>query len=1201
MLKYLCKGFFLLKKSNIPEKLTRKLSIFIFVFLITSQLIANDNKVTFNFRNTPLKTVVSQIEKQTDYLFVYDEQAIDINQKVNINAQNSSVEEILKSVLNGTNITYSIEGKNIVLRKKQKAEQDASQSTSANRRITGTVTDNKGEPIIGATVVDPRTKNGTITDYKGNFSLDVSDNTVLQVSYIGYAPAEIKVGSQQKLNVQLSEGVLALDEVVVVGYGTQRKINVTGSIAQISAKELEDRPVANLSQMLQGAIPNLNVNFSSGRPGSTGALNIRGNTSLTGAGPLVLIDGIEGDLNRINPNDVENVTILKDASASAIYGARASYGVILVSTKKGEKGKMNITYNGRYSVSAPTASVDYETRGYDAAKIINQFYKSYAGVDYIKYTEADYEQLYLRRNDKVEHPDRPWTIIDQRDGRDTYVYYANFDFYNWMFDTSRPTHEHNLNISGGNEKIQYSLSGNFFNQKGMIRDNPDIFERYSFRSSITTQVKPWLNIKNTTRYYRQSYYFPGWSSVNDLFINASNSAFPNLMPYNPDGSWVYTNSLLNNGRYAEGRHIIARDGLHNNYDNWDDFATTFEATLNLTKHFEVVANYSYSKVLYQTLKRTDKLIYSHYPDEIRERTDDIGISRNRQSDSNRWYHATNVWGVYSNSFGNHNLKITAGANYETLLIKDLSTMREGLLSLKLTDFNLATGKNSEISGGQNSYAIMGAFYRVNYDFSGRYLFEFSGRYDGSSRFKQGHRFGFFPSGSVGWRVSEEKFFKPLQSYVNDLKIRGSYGVLGNQQNVGYYDYMQTINTGNTMNYSLGDGSRVQYASISSPNSETLTWEKVYTSNIGVDFLFFKQRLSFSADIYRRETKGMLTKGLTLPSAYGAAPPKLNAANLQTDGWEVALSWKDSFHLGGKPFSYSVGAGVSDYKAVITKFDNPTKLLTDYYVGQRIGDIWGFSIDGYFLSDEEAANYPTNQESVNSIINGSAGTERGLKAGDLKFLDLDGDNTITLGQNTADKPGDRTIIGNSQPRFAFGFNMSASWNGIDVAAFFQGIGKQDWYPANNNQIFWGPYARPTSSFIPKDFMKDVWSPENPNAYFPRPRGYVAFAGAGGARELTSINNKYLQDLAYVRLKNLTIGYSLPRKVLPKNVLENVRFYFSGENLLTATKLHSKYVDPEEAAANPTNSGVINSSGTTSSSAIAMYPWAKTFSFGIDVKF
>lgn len=1168
-----------------------------FLLICTAQ--AGAQKVTLSYQNTPFERVLNAIRQQTGLSLVFSEQLVDVNRKVTINVVSVEVNEALNQLLAETNIGFEIKNKKLYLTEKTSGRKQG--SNAVHKKISGLVTDSKDEPIIGATILVKGQQNGTVTDLDGKFSIDVQPDYQLQISYVGYVNQTIRIDEKNIYKIILVEDSKSLDEVVVVGYGTQKKINVTGSIAQISAKELEDRPVANLSQMLQGAIPNLNVNFSSGRPGSTGSLNIRGNTSLTGASPLVLIDGIEGDLNRINPNDVENVTILKDASASAIYGARASYGVILVSTKKGEKGKMNIAYNGRYSVSAPTASVDYETRGYDAAKIINQFYKSYAGVDFIKYTDADYEQLYLRRNDKTENPERPWTIIDQRDGRDTYVYYANFDFYNWLFDTSRPTHEHNLNMTGGDEKIQYSISGNFFNQQGMVRENPDIYERYTFRSAITAQIKPWFKIRNTTRYYNQSYSFPGWSSINDLFVNAANSAFPSLMPYNPDGTWVYKTSLLNNGRYAEGRHITARDGFHNNSDNWDDFATTFEATLSFSKHFDVITNYSYSKVQYQTLKRTDKLIYSQYPNEINERTDDIGISRYRQYDSNRWYHATNIWGVYSNTFDKHSLKLTAGVNYETQTIKDLTTMREGLLSLELTDFNLASGEDIQITGGQSSYAIMGLFYRLNYDYEGKYLLELSGRYDGSSRFMKGHRFGFFPSGSIGWRVSEESFFEPIRPYINDLKIRYSYGALGNQQNVGYYDYMQTINPGYTMNYSLGEGSKVQYASVSSPNSNTLTWEKVYTNNLGFDFLFLKQRLSFSADIYQRETKGMLTKGLTLPSVYGASAPRLNAADMRTRGWEVALTWKDSFKLGGKSFTYSVGAGVSDYNAIITKFDNPTQLLTDYYVGQRIGDIWGYHVDGYFLSDEEAAAYPVNQESVNGIINSSAGTERGLKAGDLKFVDLDGDNMITLGQNTAEKPGDRTIIGNSQPRFAFGFNFSTSWNGVDIAAFFQGIGRQDWYPANNNQIFWGPYARPTSSFIPKDFMKEVWSPENPNAYFPRPRGYVAYAGSGNARELTSINNKYLQNLAYIRLKNLTIGYSLPKKILPKNVIENVRFYFSGENLFTATKLHSKYVDPEEAAANPTNNGFINSSGTTSNNAIAMYPWAKTFSFGIDVKF
>lgn len=631
-------------------------------------------------------------------------------------------------------------------------------------------------------------------------------------------------------------------------------------------------------------------------------------------------------------------------------------------------------------------------------------------------------------------------------------------------------------------------------------------------------------------------------------------------------------------------------GGHHNRDREYEFVTTFEAVLKPIKHFEIRANYSWAHYNQQNLNRSVDVLYSRNPGETI--TMDNGRTRGNylsEIQNNQIRQTFNLYGTYDNTFANaHSVKVIVGGNYDYKYFKKLGMKRNGLLSESLDDFNLAKGDDISITGGQEEYAILGFFYRLNYGYKDRYLFEASGRYDGSSRFRRGHRFGFFPSFSAGWRVSEEAFFTQAKNYVSNLKLRLSYGSLGNQKTVGYYDYLQLINTGAVMNYAFGDTTKGDYAYESAPNSTDLTWETVITKNIGLDLGFLNNRLNVSFDAYIRDTKDMLMAGKTLPGVYGASSPRMNVADLRTKGWEASVTWGDSFTLASKPFNYRIMAGIGDNTSKVTKYDNPNRTLTDPYEGQQLGEIWGYVVDGYFKTDEEARNYKVDQSFVNQMINASA-LDNGLHAGDLKFVDLDGNNKIEQTTSANDRK-DMKVIGNSLPRYNYNFGISADWYGIDFSVLFQGIGKQNWYPGAETSMFWGPYSRPYASFIPSDFMSQVWSEENTNAYFPRPRGYVAL---GSNRELAVVNTKYLQNLAYCRLKNLSIGYTLPDKWLSKIGFEKIRVYFSGENLLTFTKLHSDYIDPEQASA--------SNSWKTSKSDANIYPWAKTYSFGVDITF
>ena len=976
-----------------------------------------------------------------------------------------------------------------------------------------------------------------------------------------------------------------MDEAVVVGYGTQKKVNLTGAISTVEASELANRATSTLGHMLQGSVPGLNVTMSSGRPGNSPSVNIRGMNSINGGSPLILIDGVEGSLDRVNPNDVESISVIKDASSSAVYGARASFGVILVTTKTGNNtdGKAKLSYSGKFGFTAPTTSTDYETRGYYSVYVNDLFMYNYNGSKYSHYTDADMEQLWARRNDKVEDPSRPWVIIDQRNGRDEYVYYANTDWYHYLFQDIKPTQTHNISFSGGNDRVKYYVSGSYYDEEGQFRENTDKFTRIDFRSKISFDVTDWLNVSNNTSYFKSWYSYPGSSGVDTAFSLMTVHALASYPTRNPDGSSLYITSGSSSGNVMDGLLTALDKGLHKNNDDRDQISTTTEVTVTPFKGLEIKGNFTYTFYDYRAYNRFVNTTYSTYPGVIEELTTGSRFTDKLQEISNtHTFMQTNVYATYSKTFAEkHNLKVMAGFNWETKRLKDIRSEGYYLLSETLNDLNLvgvdAEGnKRMEVSGGQNEYAIAGVFARVNYDYMGKYLFEASGRYDGTSRFARASRWGFFPSASVGWKISEENFFSPVKDWFNYLKLRYSFGRLGNQQ-VGYYDYIREVNISD-QTYLFGGSSLPIVANISAPVAGDLTWEVAQHQNVGVDMAFFNNRLAFTAEAYIRDTKDMLTDGIALPSVYGASSPKMNTADLRTSGYELSLSWKDMFMLAGRPFQYNVGFNFSDYTTVITKYDNPEySFAMDYYEGMRVGEIWGYRTGGLFASDAEAAAYDVDQSSVNG------GQKDGPLGGDLKFLDLDGDKIISIGSNSVDDPGDREIIGNSEPRFNYGINLGFSWCNFDVSIFIQGIGRMDWYPPSNCMAFWGPYARPYASLIPKDFHTMYWTEDNPDAYYPRPRGYIAL---GDNRALTVANDRYLQNIGYCRLKNVTIGYSLPQKWMKKIKADGIRIYFTGENLAYLSGLKSDYIDPELAM---------------TGGELRVYPWQKTFIFGIDINF
>lgn len=1066
-------------------------------------------------------------------------------------------------------------------------------SAAIAREVKGTVTDTSDEPLIGVSVVPGNSKTGVSTDIDGNFAIVVPNGAVtLKFSYVGYTEKTVNVGADENnIRVVLEESSTMLEETVVIGYGTQKKVNLTGAVASIDGAKFEDRTGGSVTNMLQGSVAGLNVSVTNGRPGTSGSLNIRGTTSINSAGPLVLIDGSVGEINDLNPNDIDNISVIKDASAAAVYGARAAFGVVLITTKSGQEkdGKATVRYSGRFGWTAPTTSTDYETRGYWHVYTVNEFFRAAQDTPYWFYDDYDMMQLLARVNDKTEHPDRPWVIESNRKGRNQYYYYGNYDWYHTLFRDSRPQQQHNISVSGGNKAVRYFLSGGFDRQEGMLKVIPDVYKKYNMRSKIDVNINKWVSLSNNTSFFGSTYDYQGRTGIDATLGYVGRHALSCVPIVNPDGTHIrdtpYSDYAVGNSRHSE---II--DGKHPNVDKKTDFTTTFRLNINPIKQLTITGDFTYRFYQTRNQNRGNNVEFSTYPGEILVWNSGAGLNDLRESINTTNYYAVNAFATYKETFANdHNLTVMAGYNYERRNVVNRGMSAENLISEDLTDFNLVGvndkgDKISDVTGSQNQYALEGIFGRINYDYKGKYLLELSGRYDGTSRFGKGHRWGFFPSGSLGWRFTEESFMAPTRNWLSNGKVRLSYGELGNQNVSSYYTFLRLITNHNFDSYTFDGSTKGAYTSLGDPIASDMTWETSKQWDLGLDLGFLNNRLNFTGDLYIRDTKDMLTDGVALPSVYGADPPQMNTADLRTKGYEASISWNDNFQLFGHPFSYSVGFNISDYRSEITRYDNPSKTFAkDYYEGMRIGEIWGYRFDGLFQTTEEALEYASKVDLSDVTTTRNKG---GWQAGDVKFVDLNGDNKISVGANTVDDPGDRTILGNSLASLQYGFNASFRYFGFDVSAFFQGTGNHYWYPTGQCMPFWGAYSFSYVSFLRSDFRDLIWSEDNPDAYFPRPMAYAATGG-----NLAQVNDRYLQNLRYLRFKNLTIGYTLPQKWTKKAYIEKLRVYFTGENLhyWSPLKKHTKWLDPESAYSRSEQNNNL------------AYTFPKTYMFGIDITF
>ena len=1065
--------------------------------------------------------------------------------------------------------------------------------------VSGKVLDDQGAPVIGAGVMVEGTTTGVATDLNGNYTITVPSNASLSIQSIGFKTVVIPVRGRSRIDVTLSSDDELLDEVVVVGYGTQKKANLTGAVDQVGAETFDGRPNANLAQMLQGRVANLNLKFTDGRPNSSPSFNIRGRTSIgQGGSALVLIDGVEGNASLLNPNDIESVSVLKDAASSAIYGSRAPYGVVLITTKNAKKGTATVSYQTNLSFERPTAMPDVVSDGYVWAEHFYKAWYNYKGSNptainkTMDFTTAWLDEYRLRHESgNYETLVSDGSLITK--GRWLY-FHKGTDYYDALYKDFTFTQTHNLSISGADDKFDYYVSARLYDNNGLFDSqvNPDSYKLYNGRVKVGYQVTPWLKITSNTDIAYSKYVMPETQSEagGNIWRNIADEGHPCSPIINPDGTLSYS------GVYSVGD--ILYGGSNRTYTNRQAQNTVAAKATFFDKRLRLNADFTYRARSYDTHVHRLPSPFSRYEGIIESLAEIKGLA-DYISETLRTYDylATNEWIEWEDTVGKHNFKALLGYNYEQQTYRNVYAYNDGLLAPNVDQLNLALGlDNKSITSDYSKWRTAGAFFRFNYNYAERYLLEINGRYDGSSKFPARQRWAFFPSVSAGWRVSQEPWFNIDQSIISNLKIRASYGSLGNS-NVSVYAYDETFDFDNGR---IINGQKVRYTSAPAPIPESLTWETAQTIDGGIDLSLFSGRLNFTGDVYVRKTLNMYTVGPTLPDVYGASSPKGNFAEMTTRGFEITLGWDDAIKLGGHPFKYGVHATLADYYSVIDKYNNALKSLSNnaynnsYYEGMVLGELWGFECDGLYqnqaqIDADEAMAAAAGQAHYNPLMQQTESYN--ILPGQMHFVDLNKNGYIDRGKNTADDPGDRKIIGNSEPRYIYSFGFDVEWAGIYANAFFQGVGKQDWYPDNESSAFWGMYNRPYNQ-MPSWHLGNYWTPENPNAYLPLYTGYFAPFYKGRV----NANTRYLQDASYIRLKSVQIGYNIPEKITRKAGLQKVSVFVAGENLWTWSPVYKWTRDVDVTANIYGADGVLETTGDGYN-----FPTMKSISVGVKVTF
>ncbi|MBV4360570.1 SusC/RagA family TonB-linked outer membrane protein [Pinibacter aurantiacus] len=1021
--------------------------------------------------------------------------------------------------------------------------------------LRGQVKDEHDNPIAGASIVAKNDKTsfsaGAQSDTSGIFQflkLPAGGPYSFTVSAIGYETQTlsgyiIQQDGKMSLLVKLVSKATALEQIVVVGYGTQKKVDLTGAVAVVDKADIVNKPVPNVMASMQGLLPGVMITRTNGKPGDEGYdIRIRGFSSANDTKALILVDGMEMDMNLLNPDDIESISILKDAAAASIYGARAAAGVVLVTTKKGTGGRTNINFNSYYGLNI-TARQPQRLSSWDEQTLINE-----SRVNSGAAPEFTDEQIQWLKNPNFDY--RP-NMSNNPTGSPNALRWDYYDNINWVKEGMKQTssmQNYSLSISGGKKELNYLLSGGYYTREGVIKYGPDQNDRYNLRLNVNGQLNKYMDL-SVSASYAGSFVAENSYGVGNVIerLYRIRTRQPIYVPAEDKTGSIYNGDLQVNPIDLE-----KNSGVTNK--NYQAFTGQGNLTIkNLAKGLTI--NVIGSRLMDNYDYRSEKRSLYWYG----MTTSNVRFNANvpnslAKTKNNGWHNNLQAFATYTANIKNeHHFKLMGGYSYEEYRKDEMSA---GANTMPTNDFyslnygDLTTKTNGDLV---ETWAMESYFGRFNYDFRDKYLFEANLRYDGSTRLDPSNRWGAFPSFSAGWKISNENFMRNV-SFIDNLKLRASWGQLGNGAVLGLYDYVALLNSGTSLSF---NDQKTPYYYQSTMPSKNKTWEIVQTSDIGLDVAFLRNRLSVTADYYTKRNKNMLAT-LQLPSLIGVDVSSSNVGELKSWGWEFDIRWKDQFRNG----SYSIGVNIADNQNELVKYDGKNSIgnggLVNLLQGYALNTIWGYKTDGYFQQPEDYAKYGITK----------TGQPANIGPGDVKYLDLNGDKVVNAGGGTPQNPGDLVYLGNTNARYTFGFNLGATWKNFDFSCFFQGVGKRNFLIEANTL---NPLN--ASSNMPWTIMMDRWTPDNRNALFPRTYASNNFN--------FDPSDKWVQNGSYIRLKNIQVGYNVPIK---RKFFQSIRAYVSGQDLWEYTKVLNVF-DPE--VGNNVNANT--------------YPFYRVVSFGLNAGF
>lgn len=1115
-----------------------------FAQLASSQDNSENNLLSIQFVNTTIQEALELLAEETNVGFSYNPDVIP-NKRVSFSMSNVPPHEVIYKLLEGTNLEPVLPSTKdvIVIREKEHLPAvDAFQYT-----ITGTVVDaQSGEALPGVNVVAQRPAEdsgspiGTTTDLNGQYELEVPDNVnTLAFTYVGFQRLEVAIEGRSEINVEMVADVYMADELVVVGYGSQRKINLTGAIDVTSSDKLENRGLVNTASALQGVSSNLNIQATNrgGEPGASQDINIRGIGTLTGDGgkPYILVDGMPMDINQLDPNNIEEVTVLKDAAASAIYGSRAAYGVILIETKKGQENQpISVQLSTSINFKRP-AILPHNASSIEFAQKRNFSFENAGSNPPI---DDEYFNR-IRAYANGEFPDEIY-IPDEANGSLIHPgvrHVANNDWPYLTFGNWAPQQKYNLSVSGGGDKSTYYISAGHSRVDGVMTFGDEYYENNQVVANFSTSLQDWFTLKLNTNYsfrHNQRGVAKNERDREDFWKRhmqhpATTALYaPNGMPIQQE---ITDMIQLSDNDVTETNDLWVK--LSGELNPFEGFRTEISYSRNFIEERRSIHRATtFTPIHLDGTTRTNQYQNPSYEVDMGEDT----------------YYIFNIVSTYQESLADHNFEILAGYEEEFTQERGLFGRRNGLLSAEVPSISLAIGQDARVQDSWETWATQGIFSRFNYNFREKYLLEINARYDGSSRFQNaGDKWGLFPSIALGYNISQEPFWESSEalSFITNLKFRGSYGSLGNQ-NVPNYTFLPLIPINPQVDYIFGD-ERPPNALPPGLISRSLTWETVNNINIGVDAAFFNNRLEVTFDWFKRSTVNMFGPAESLPAVLGTEPSVRNNAELSTTGFDMKVVWRDVIN---NDMNYSVEFMLGDNISKVVKYNNPTNFLGEgtWYEGQKVGEIWGYETVGFFKDQADVEQHADQSEIFSR-----------WSAGDIKFKDLDGDGVISRGDFTLDNPGDLKVIGNSQPRYQFGAIGTVNYKGIDFRLFLQGTLKRDVF-IQDDSFFGHRHGGPFW-----EEHTDYWTPEGsgfgggPNAYFPK-----RYEDSSEDDKNLQPQSKYVQDASYVRVKEVQLGYTIPYEFTKNFNIDNARIYVVGNNILTFTNL--RIFDPENIQTN-----------------------------------